>query len=330
VKDMALISVIIPAYNAVLTIKETIESVQKQTFTDWEIIVINDGSTDGTPEIIQSIKDERLKIFNYKNGGLPVARNRGILHASGEFIAFLDADDLWAVDKLEMQLKALQQHPEAGVAYSWTCFMDVNEQGEPVAYLPSSQYSFTGNVYQNLLVSDFIHSGSNTLIRKEAINSVGEFDPMLKSCEDWDYWLRLATHWDFIVVPEYQIFYRRTPGAMSSKVEVMKEACLIAMEKAYQAAPPELQYLKKYTMSSFHVYCSSLYIQHRDDKFAVSQAQEHLLAAIRLNQKILLEKTTQKLLIKFLLKKIFPPQVTNYVLQLTKQRISLSVPRLEA
>src|SRR4028118_518511 len=139
---MPQISVIIPAYNAERTIRETIESVQQQTFLDLELIVINDGSKDRTVELVQSIKDDRLKIFSYENGGVCVARNRGIDHANGEFIAFLDADDLWTPDKLELQAAALKQHPEAGVAYSWTYFMDVDEQGEASSFLPSPPYAF--------------------------------------------------------------------------------------------------------------------------------------------------------------------------------------------
>jgi glycosyltransferase involved in cell wall biosynthesis len=326
---MVQISVIIPAYNAERTIRETIESVQRQTFQDFELIVINDGSVDRTLELVQSIQDERLKIFSYDNGGLPVARNRGISHISGEFIAFLDADDLWTPDKLELQLKALKQHPEAGVVYSWTCFMDVNEQGEAVSFLPSPQYSFEGNVYAKLLVSDFIHSGSNTLICRQAIASSGEFDPTLKSCEDWDYWLRLATHWHFVVVPKYQILYRRTPGAMSSKVEVMKESALMAMEKAYRIAPPELQYLKVFSLTSFHKYCAGQYLEHCTDISEVRQAQEHLWSAIRLQPKTLLDKVTQKLLIKFLLKRVFPTKVAGYLFQGIRKLLGIPAPRLQ-
>ena len=326
---MPQISVIIPTYNAEDTIVETIQSVRQQTFQDFEIIVINDGSQDKTVELLQTIKDERLQVFSYENGGLPAARNRGISHATGQFIAFLDADDLWTADKLELQLKALQQNPAAGVTYSWTCFMEVDEQGKAASFLPSPQYSFAGNVYQNLLVSDFIHSGSNTLIRREAIESTGEFDPILKSCEDWDYWLRLASKWHFVVVPKHQILYRRTSGAMSSKVEVMKKEALIAIEKAYQAAPPELQYLKTHTLTSFYMYCTSLYLQHRTDRNGIRHAKQHLWSAIRLNPKLLLDPTTQKLLIKLLLKQVFPPRAASYLLERLRKPISMSDPRLK-
>ena len=316
---MPKISVIIPAYNAERTILETIKSVQQQTFSDFELIVINDGSKDRTLELLHSIKDERLRIFSYENGGLSVARNRGISHATGEFIAFLDADDLWTPDKLELQLAALQQHPEAGVAYSWTYFM--KEQAGSLSFHPCASVFFEGNVYEKLLVSDFIYNGSNVLVRKQAIASVGEFDPAIPGCADWDYWLRLAARWSFVFVPKHQILYRQSSGAMSSKVEVMKKASLMAVEKAYRAAPPELQYLKKQTLTGFHIYCADLYLKHSSDISGVNQAGKNLWLAIRLQPQTLLNRNTQKLLLKFLLLRILSPETASNLIQfLSKMR----------
>jgi glycosyltransferase involved in cell wall biosynthesis len=325
------ISIVIPAYNAEKTIKKTIESVLEQTYQDFEVIVINDGSIDKTVQIVESFKDKRINIFSYENCGLPTARNRGIYRSTGEFIAFLDADDLWTKDKLEMQLNALKESPEAGLAYSWTCFMDVDEQGEAVSFLRSPEYAFAGDVYQQLLIGDFIHSGSNTLIRYQAIQAAGEFEPTLKSCEDWDYWLRIAARFHFVVVPKYQILYRRTPGGMSSKVEVMKEASLISIERAYNAAPKELQYLKKYTLTNFHRYCASLYLQHRNNNLGIAEARQHLFCAIGLQPKTLLDSLTQKLLIKLLFKQLFPGKLSNSLIKLTRKKtITINDPRLQA
>ncbi len=295
---MATISVIIPAYNAERTILETIASVQQQTFSDLELIVINDGSTDRTLEMLDTVEDSRLKIFSYSNGGLPTARNRGISHATGEFIAFLDADDLWTSDKLEAQLAALQQHLEAGVAYSWTYFMD--EQGGP-CYVEGSRL-FEGNVYAELLVNNFLHNGSNPLIRRQAIESVGEFDPTLKSCEDWDFYLRLAARWHFVLVPKPQILYRQSSGTMSSKVEIMEQTSFIVLERAFLVAPPELQYLKNQTFAWIYKYGAQQYLKYSTDISGVNKAGQKLWMAIRLRPQILLEKYTQSL-IKWLLKK---------------------------
>jgi len=324
------VSIIIPAYNGAKTISETLHSLQQQTFQDFEIIIINDGSTDNTLEIIESVQDPRIKIFSYSNGGLPTARNRGIAQAQGDFLTFIDADDLWTPDKMELQLTALKGNPNAGVAYSWTCFMDVNEQGQPIAYLPSPQYAYSGNVYPQLLIGDFILSGSNVMIRRSAVEAAGKFEPTLKSCEDWDYWLRLAACYPFEVIPKYQILYRRTPKSMSSKVEVMKEAATIAMERAYKAAPPELQYLKKYTLTNFHTYCASLYLQHRTDHRSIQEVQHHLWSAMRLYPKTFLEKTNQKIVLKFLLKRFLPSQISNSFIKFLKKPVAITDPRLQA
>lgn len=309
---MPKISVVIPAYNAELTIKETIQSVQQQTFSDFELIVINDGSTDRTLEILQSIKEPRLRIFSYENGGLPVARNRGISNATGEFIAFLDADDLWTPDKLELQLAALQQHPEAGVAYSWTYYID--EQGKSL--FPGIRIFYEGNVHADLLLRNFLLNGSNPLIRKQAIESVGKFDPTLKSGEDWDFYLRLAASWLFVVVPSYQIFYRQSSSSMSSKVNVMKEANLMVIERAFKAAPPELQYLRNKSFSIFYQYLAELYLKHGTGLSGIRQAGQNLWVAIRLKPQRLLDQDIQRLVIKFLVGGVFPSRIASYLLQL--------------
>ena len=294
---MPTISVIIPAYNAERTILETIASVQQQTFSDFEMIIINDGSSDRTVEILDNVKDERLKIFSYQNSGVSVARNRGISHATGEFIAFLDADDLWTSDKLEAQLTALQQHPEAGVAYSWTCFM--REKGG--SYIEKSR-AFEGNVYAKLLVTNFLHSGSNPLIRREAIESVGGFDTTLIPSEDWDFYLRLAARWSFVLVPKPQIFYRQSSGSNSSNVEKLEQATLNMFEKAFRAAPLELQYLKNQSLAWLFQYIAQKYLTNSNDISGVNKAGQKLWIAIRLRPQILLDKYTRSL-IKWLLKK---------------------------
>ncbi len=308
---MPTISVVIPAYNGERTIVETLQCLQKQTFSDFEIIVINDGSTDGTLEVIKTVQDSRLKVFSYSNGGLPVARNRGILQATGEFITFIDADDLWTPDKLELQLAALQKNPEAGLAYSWTLVMD--EKGEN--FHPGTSVSFEGNVHAQLLLSNFIANGSNAMLRREAIASVGEFDSTLRSCEDWDYWLRVAPDWSFVVVPKNQILYRQSSGAMSSKVDVMEKNHLIVHERAFQAAPPELKVLKNQALANIYLFLTQLCLTHVSSASGIEPARHKLQKAIYLYPKLLLSKKTQTLLIKLLLIKFFSPKIAGTILQ---------------
>lgn len=323
---MPLITVIIPAYNAERTIVQTIASVQKQTFSDFEIILIDDGSTDRTLELLGSIQDERLKIHSYSNGGLPIARNRGIAHATGEFISFLDADDLWTVDKLELQLAALQQNPKAGVAYSWTCNM--SEKGD--SFYPGQSVSFEGNVYAKLLVSgNFIASGSNCLIRKQAIESVGEFDSALKSCEDWDFYLRLAARWSFVVVPKAQILYRQSSGAMSSKIDVMEKYALLVLERAFKSAPPEFQFMKNQSLSTLYQYLTGMCLARVTKGNEVKQAGQKLHKSIRLYPQTLFNQTTQRYVMKWLVMQILSPQVAKYFTRPVGIASAISDPRLQ-
>ncbi len=313
-----LISVIIPAYNAERTILETIASVQQQTFSNFELIVINDGSKDRTLELLHNIADERLKIFSYENGGLPVARNRGISHATGEFIAFLDADDLWTPDKLEAQLEALQQQKEAGVAYSWTYFMD--NQGKTLS--PGEHIFLEGNVYADLLVNNFVASGSNPLIRKQAIESIGGFDSAFPHCADWEYWLRLAACWHFVVVTKHQILYRQSSGGMSSKIDGIEKQQIIMIEKVYRAVPQKLQYLKNHSLAWIYRYCAEKYLQYSTNNISdVNQAGQKLWRAICLQPKIILERYTQAL-IKWFIKKSILIRLSSINYQLNSQSIS--------
>ena len=186
---MSLISVIIPVFNGEKTIKETIESVLNQTFSDLELIVIDDGSHDSTLNIISCVRDLRLKVFSCANAGVCVSRNRGFSHASGEFISFLDADDLWAPNKLEAQLKALEANPQAAVAYSWVDYIDRTGKFSRAG----NQITANGNIYEKLLVHNVLENGSNPLIRRQALAEVGGFNQKFSGTADWDMWLRLAT-----------------------------------------------------------------------------------------------------------------------------------------
>jgi glycosyltransferase involved in cell wall biosynthesis len=305
---MPVISVVIPAYNAERTILETLESVQKQTFSDFEVIVIDDGSTDRTSELVKSVGDERIKVFSYPNGGMCTARNRGISHVAGEFIAPLDSDDLWTPDKLELQLAALQKHPDAGVAYSWTSdFLDGQEEischYDPVL--------FEGNILPELLIRNFLNSGSNPLIRRKAIESVGEFDPACTLCADWDFYLRLALHWPFVVVPKYQIRYRLSPDSSSAKVQAIEKDGLFTIEKVYSMVPPELQSLKSQTLGDFYQYCAQQYLRYGKNVSEVNQAAPRIWKAIRLHPPILLGDYAQGLIRWFIKKWIFM-QVETY------------------
>ena len=284
------ISVVIPAYNAQATIAQTIESVRQQTYSNLEIIVINDGSSDRTTEIVNQILDPRIKLFNYPNGGVATARNRGIAKAKGEYIAFLDADDFWKSDKLKLQLQALSKNPDARVAYSWTYFW----YSEDICY-PSEPVYHQENIYPQLLTKNFLHHGSNPLIRREAIASVGEFDPSFPHCADWDYYLRLAAKYDFVVVPKHQIYYRQSTNSMTSKIDDIERQLCQMIDKIYHTVPEELQHLKKQSKSWIWQYCSQQYLEYGRDRKSIIKAANYLWRSIVFNPRSLLATYTHKL-----------------------------------
>lgn len=251
---MPQISVVIPVYNGESTIEETIASVLAQTFTDFELIIINDGSQDNTVEIIQKIitetADRRIKLYSYNNGGLAASRNRGITKAEGVYISFIDADDLWTTDKLTSQYQALQNHPEAAVAYSGTDWID--EAGNFLKN--SSPPSLSGDIYGVLLLSNIVGSGSNALIKKEVLSITGGFDESLKASEDWDFLIRLAAKYQFIRIDAPQILYRQSPNSMSSKLSYQEQETIKVIRKAFRQAPSHLQYLKRISLSNTYIY----------------------------------------------------------------------------
>ena len=322
---MPKISIITPAYNAVKTIAETIDSVSRQTFKDWELIVVNDGSTDDTLNILQQINEPRLKIINQPNGGVAIARNQGIEAAQGEYIAFLDADDLWVNNKLELQLQALEQNPDVIVAYSWTCFMDEQQQG--YVYHSSPAYQYAGDVYPRLLEGDFIHSGSNVLVCKSSLEGVGGFDRACSGCEDWDMWLRLAATGKFAVVPEYQIIYRRAFGSTTSNVELMYKRGQYAINKAFQAAPNDLQYIRRHTEANLGMYIASLYLQHGSDKTQAQKAGKQLFWSIRQYPLMLKQSYFWKLLVKLALRYLLPGSWGRIMFEKLRKIIAIENPR---
>jgi glycosyltransferase involved in cell wall biosynthesis len=245
-----LISVIIPVHNGEKTIRGTIYSVLNQTYKNLEIIVINDGSLDLTLQVTASIKDPRFKVFSYQKSGVSVSRNRGIEQASGQFISFLDADDVWTPNKLEAQLKALQENPQASVAYSWVDYID--EYGS--FFRHGNHITINGDAYEKMLVQNVLENGSNPLIRRQALINVGTFNNSLAYAEDWDMWLRLAKRYNFVTVPYPHVLYRTSSQSGSNNVLKMEKGCLKFIEQAFSRAPVSLQYLKRKSLATLYHY----------------------------------------------------------------------------
>jgi len=313
---MSLISVIVPVFNGENTIKVTIASVLNQTFDDLELIVIDDGSKDSTLSIVSSIKDPRLKVFSYENAGVANSRNRGFSHASGEFISFLDADDLWTPDKLELQLKALQENPLAAVAYSWVNYIDRSGQ-----FLRAGNHIIAnGDIHKTMLVHNPLENGSNPLIRRQAFAETDGFKQNLSSAADWDMWIRLAARHHFVCVPLPQVLYRMSSNSMSSNVVKMEAVFLQVIEDAFNQAPKSMQYLKRDSIATLYHYLTFKAVESPTARRDGLLAARFFLQALRNDLSALWQwKTMLKALFKIAVVILLTPKQSQAVLNVIRQ-----------
>ncbi len=271
---MSKVSVVIPAYNSMKYLPTTLESVLNQTFIDFEVLVINDGSSDGTVEWASKLTDPRVKLISQANQGLPGARNTGIAHSQGEYIAFLDADDLWEPTKLEKQVRCLDEQPEVGVVYTWSLLID--DQGNSTGRFHAEQGE--GNLWQQFLLGkDPIANGSAAMVRRCWFGRVGLFDTRLKSAEDLDMWLRIAAHYPFAGVKEPLTLYRQHPNSMSKNRPRMFDSLRIVIEKAFQSVPMELLHLRNQAYASIFLGLAWLSIGDGDYTKAIAFRKQALL-----------------------------------------------------
>jgi len=232
-----LVSVVIPAYNAAGTLAETLDSVRAQTYSNLEIIVVDDGSADLTASVVRaySARDPRIKLLQKTNGGVASARNAGIAACSGEYVAFIDADDLWHPTKIRKQVAVLSAGgPEMGLVY--TAFRRIDSKGLVVG--SSWNYAVDGWVPFRHFQVNLVGNGSAILVRKAALEAVGGYATWLRDadaegCEDLLLQLRIARTYRFGTVPEYLVGYRKHPGNMSADVAQMTRSRVLAMRAAF-------------------------------------------------------------------------------------------------
>ncbi|SCB61676.1 Glycosyl transferase family 2 [Rhizobium aethiopicum] len=228
-----LITIVIPAYNAEKTLVETLKSVSSQSYGKLEILVVDDGSRDGTFALASdySLTDRRVRVLRQPNGGVARARNHGIREAHGVYVAPIDADDVWHPEKIERQLQALRKFPDGqGVAYNWYAAIDENG----VIFGHSRPVLHEGNIFEPLLRENFIGNGSTPLMPRAEVLRCGGYDAGLRDsgaegCEDLKLYLALAEHLPFALVPDFLTGYRFTRGNMSSNAYRMLKSHALVM-----------------------------------------------------------------------------------------------------
>lgn len=210
-----LVSVVISTYNYAEYLPTAVESVLNQTYKNLEIIIVNDGSTDNTDEVIAPyLKDERIKYIKQENVGQASAKNCGIRNSSGDYIAFLDADDYWREDKIEKQIDLFTADSSLGVVFTMAEWIAEGQSIKVKACRPH-----TGWVVNHLIIDNFVPF-SSSLVKKECFKKVGLLDETLTMAIDWDIWLRISVNFKFDFVNEKLIVYRvGHPNQMSKKQE---------------------------------------------------------------------------------------------------------------
>lgn len=270
---MPKVSVVIPAYNAMGYLPETLESVLRQTFTDLEVLIINDGSSDNIVEWASSVKDSRVRLVSQTNQGVSVARNTGIAQAQGEYIAFLDADDLWEPTKLEKQVSRLDDNPVVGLVYTWTALIDSAGKLTGTVFC----YEAQGHVWETILVHDIVCNGSSAMVRRSCFETAGVFDPTLSSAADFDMWTRIAAHYPFAVIKELLVHYRKAANTMSKNRQKMIQDFRLTLEKRYQSVPLEFLYLRNRAYGHMYRWQAWLSIYEGDYKSATEFQRQAFL-----------------------------------------------------
>lgn len=213
-KHMPSVSVIIPTHNRRALLLETLGSVFSQTYRDFEVLVVNDGSTDDTAVVLRPlVENGSIKYIEQPNSERAAARNRGLAVAQGEYIAFLDDDDLWPADKLEWQVAAMVEHAGRRVIYGAACPFRSDQKVPAVVTdshlpVPKAGHPPSGDLYQSFLERNWIASPGQTLIPRRALLDVGCFDESLWGTEDYELYIRLAQRTEFHYVHRCALYYR--------------------------------------------------------------------------------------------------------------------------
>jgi hypothetical protein len=248
-----MITVIMPCYNAQDTLRCAVESVLTQSVTDFELLIIDDGSTDVSVAVARdlAVKDKRIRLIRQHNAGPAEARNRGLAEATGQYIAFLDADDRWAPNLLERHLAQFAAHADCGVSFARVRFYDkyLRRAGSVSAAVTHLQLGEVLGEYP-------VCTTSNLMCRREVYEAAGGFDPSLTHGEDQEWIARVlaTTPWQVRGVKEILVHYRTSPGGLSAELEKMQEGWEAMLECVRSYAPKEVAKAEPEADALFHRY----------------------------------------------------------------------------
>jgi glycosyltransferase involved in cell wall biosynthesis len=261
IQEDELISVILPAHNAERFIGAALASVLAQTHRQIEVVVVDDGSTDRTAEMVAAVArvDSRVRLLRATNSGVSAARNLAIAEAKGRVVATIDADDLWHPDKLSLQLARLREaSPRVGLVYCWSSGID--ENGMVIA--PDWTRSQAAGYILPLIISySFIGNGSVPLMRRDCLEAAGGYDPELRFGEDWKLYIAMAEACEFAVVPAYLTGYRLHGNNASFDIETMQASVARVTEWIHNRWPNLPAYVLQHRAYNINGYFAFLAIR---------------------------------------------------------------------
>ena len=284
------VSIVVPAYNVAATIAETLQSLLAQTYGDFELIIVDDGSRDTTLEVVSHFSDPRIKIIRQINRGLAGAHNTGIARSCGEYVAFCDADDLWEPSKLARHVAHLDANPDVGISFSGSLMIDDDSRSLGLAQRPQ----LTGITARDVMLRNPIGNGSASVLRREALNDiayrpVGEterdwwFDETFRQSDDIEGWLRFAlvTDWRIEGIPGLLTRYRINSGGLSANIPKQHETWERMLAKMAVIAP-EFVERNGATARAYQLrYLCRRAIAMRDGDVAAKLAKRSLRSSIR-------------------------------------------------
>lgn len=273
------ISIIIPTYNRADLLNRTIQSVLNQTFKNFEVIVIDDGSTDNTRKIVRGFikKDERIKyIFQENSGGPAKPRSTGIKNSRGNYLAFLDSDDEWLPEKLEKQISVFKNSRDKKLGFVDCGVLVVNKNTETI-----NEYRLSplcrGNIFKKILEKNFILTPSSILLKRGVIKKTGDFDENLKMSDDWDFWIRISKKYNFDFIDELLTKYyvhSTNITKISSRDALMEELFYIVKKHGQDYKIYQPVFYRKVLKTAADFYCK---------KREIKLAKSYFLKAIKTN-----------------------------------------------
>jgi glycosyltransferase involved in cell wall biosynthesis len=242
------ISIVTATYNVAGYIGQSIHSALAQTFRDFELIVLDDGSTDGTLDAVRQISDPRIRLEPRPHQGAPASLADGVALARAPYLAFLDGDDFWNPNKLERHVRFLNSHPEVDLTFSWSRIVD--EFGRDTG-LTSRLWNGSISCAQ-LLADNVIGNGSSPVLRRSALLAAGGIDATFPGCYDLDAWLRMSLirSGNLVAIPEFLTFYRRRPGQLTADVPMMERSFDRLIEKIRALASEDVARAEKKARSN--------------------------------------------------------------------------------